>query len=30
MKEVNKILAMAEQDAKIAVSDPITCEFSLE
>lgn len=30
MKEVNKILAMTEQDSKVAVSDPITCEFSLE
>lgn len=30
MKEVNRILAMASGDPKIAISDPIECEFTLQ
>jgi hypothetical protein len=30
MKEVNRILAMASGDPKIAISDPIECEFTLK
>jgi hypothetical protein len=30
MKEVNRILTLANGDSKIAIADPIECEFSLE